>query len=134
MQIRLATQNDYLSICRSLQNKGQYWNTPARVKQDVKLNRLYIAISHDKIVGQVALENKPEFGYIGIVRLCVYNKKDYGKGIATALIQYICDLGLENLGGTPFIENATTCNLFEKFGFKEQYTFENKYKFYLKKS
>lgn len=63
---------------------------------------------------------------------CVYSKKSQGKGVASALINYICSLGLGALGAIPWNDNPAMCHVFEKFGFEYQYTFNTFYKFYKK--
>lgn len=134
IKIRYATNNDTIRIIRAIQNKKMDYNTPTHIKNDIANNRLIIAVDEktNKILGQVALEPKPAFDYIGVCRLCVYSKKSHGKGVASALLKYICSLGIDNLGATPWDNNPTTCHLFEKFGFKYQYTFLEHYKFYKK--
>ena len=133
MIIRYATTDDTLRIVRALQNKKLDYNTPQRVKNDIELGRLIIAVEGGKILGQVALEPKPEFDYTGVCRVCVYSKRSQGKGVASALLEFVCGLGIENLGATPWDTNPQMCHLFEKFGFEHQYTFDTHYKFYKKR-
>lgn len=130
MEIRYANSNDTLKIIRAIQNKKMEYNTPAHIKADIQNHRLIIAVEGDKILGQVAVEPKPQFNYTGICRLCVYSKRWQGKGIATALIKYVCGLGLTDLGATPWDTNPVMCQLLEKFGFKYQYSFLDHYRFY----
>jgi len=132
MEIRYATKKDYKKISRSLYNKKISYNTPLHAKNDILSNNLIIAIDNGKILGSVALQDKPEFDYMGVCRVCIYNKKNNGKGIASALLKYVCSLGIENLGATPWNTNPTMCHLFEKFGFEYQYTFMEHYCFYKK--
>ena len=130
MEIRYATDKDLIHIIRAIQNKKLEYNTPTHIKEDIKNNRLIIAVDNNKILGQVALVPKDEFNYIGVCRVCVYSKKNMGKGIASALLEYVCNLGIENLGATPWDTNPSMCHLFEKFDFKYQYTFLEHYCFY----
>lgn len=130
MKIRYATQDDMIRIIRAIQNKKFDYNTPTHIKEDIANNRLIIAVDDNKILGQVAIVPKPEFDYTGVCRLCVYSKKSEGKGVATALLEFVCALGIDNLGATPWDTNPTTCHLFEKFGFTFQYSFLEHYRFY----
>ena len=132
MEIRFATLEDTLSIVRSLQNKHINYNTPAMVKEDIKNHRLVIAIDNNKIVGQIALVYEPNYAYTSLKRLCVYNNKNRGKGIASALVQFVCETVNTPLGASPWTENTACINLFKKFGFKYQYTYLENYNFYLK--
>lgn len=132
MEIRYATQADAMRIMRALQNKKIDYNTPSQAKEDILNNRLIIAVINNKIVGQVALVPKKKFNYTGVCRICIYSKRNEGKGIASALLEYVCGLGIEDLGATPWDINSSMCHLFEKFGFEYQYTFLEHYKFYKK--
>jgi len=132
MEIRKATANDLIHIIRSLQNKDIEYNTTFHAKEDIMNNRLFVAIIDDKIVGSCAIVEETEYNYTAIKRVCVYNKKNCGKGIASALIGYICGLGIDNLGATPW-NNPSMIRVFEKYGFTYQYTFMENYRFYLKK-
>lgn len=132
MEIRFATLEDTLSIVRSLQNKHIDYNTPAMVKEDIKNHRLVIAIDNNKIVGQIALVYEQNYSYTSLKRLCVYNNKNKGKGIASALVQFACETVRTPLGASPWTENTACINLFKKFGFKYQYTYLENYNFYLK--
>lgn len=130
MEIRYANSNDTLRIIRAIQNKKLDYNTPAHIKTDIQQGRLIIAVEGDKILGQVAIEPKPQFHYTGICRLCTYSKRWQGKGVATALLNYVCGLGLTDLGATPWDNNPVMCSLLEKFGFTYQYSFLEHYRFY----
>ena len=130
MEIRKATEKDLIHVIRGLQNKGIEYNTTIQAKEDLRLGRLIIAVDGKKVIGSCAIVPELNYGYIAIKRLCIYNKKNCGKGIATMLIKYICGLGYERLGATPW-DNPPMIRLLEKQGFEYQYTF-GKYNFYLK--
>ena len=131
MEIRKATREDLIHVVRSLQNKGIDYNTTAQAKTDILNNRLYVVVDNNKIIGSCALVEETEYNYTAIKRVCIYNKKNCGKGIASMLIKYICELGIENLGATPW-NNQGMIRVFEKCGFTYQYTFLENYNFYLK--
>ena len=132
MIIRQATEKDTIRIIRAIQNKHMDYNTPADVREDVNAQHLIIAEENGKLLGSVAVFYKPHRGYYAITRVCVYSKKSHGKGVASALIQYVLSLGLGEYGATPWNDNPAMCHIFEKYGFKYQYTFNTFYRFYKK--
>lgn len=132
MEIRFATINETKSITASIRNKKIEYNTPAMVKEDIQKSRLVVAVEDGKILGQLAMVEELEWGYVAIKRLCVYNKKNGGKGIASALIQFACEQTEKPLGASPWTENTACINLFKKHGFEYQYTYLTNYNFYLK--
>ena len=132
MIIRQATEKDTVRIIRAIQNKHMDYNTPADVREDVKAGHLIVAEENGKLLGSVAVFYKPHRGYYAITRVCVYSKKSHGKGVASALIQYVLSLGFGEYGATPWNDNPAMCHIFEKYGFKYQYTFNTFYRFYKK--
>ena len=132
MIIRYATKEDTLHIIRSIQNKRMDYNTCEDVKHDIELGRLIIAVENNKILGSVAVVYKAHRGYHAIMRLCVYNKKNKGKGIASALIDFVISLNLGVYGVTPWSDNAAIIHILVKRGFVYQYTFKENYNFYKK--
>ena len=132
MTIRYATEKDTVRIIRAIQNKHMDYNTPADVREDVNAQHLIVAEENGKLLGSVAVFYKPHRGYYAITRVCVYSKKSHGKGVASALIQYVLSLGLGEYGATPWNDNPAMCHIFEKYGFKYQYTFNTFYRFYKK--
>ena len=132
MIIRYATKKDTVRIIRAIQNKHMDYNTPADVREDVNAQHLIVAEENGKLLGSVAVFYKPHRGYYAITRVCVYSKKSHGKGVASALINYVLSLGLGEYGATPWNDNPAMCHIFEKYGFKYQYTFNTFYRFYKK--
>lgn len=130
MEIRKATMNDYFSICRSLQNKKINYQTPAHAKSDIQNQSMFILVDNGKILAQCSLIEEPDYFYTAIKRLCIYNKKNYGKGIADMFIKYFVSNTQTPLGCTPWEDNAAMRHLLEKNGFIYQYTFLNYYCFY----
>ncbi len=134
MEIRYATKADQLSIIRAIQNKGMDYNTTADVKNDIALGRLLIAVENDKILGSVAIVYKAHRGYYAIMRMCIYSKTSRGKGVASALVDFILALNLGEYGATPWGENEAMVHILVKRGFVFQYTFNENYNFYKKSS
>lgn len=132
MIVRPATNADTIRIIRAIQNKHMDYNTPFDVREDVKNNRLFVAEENGKLLGSMAVVYKPHRGYHAIMRGCVYARSSSGKGVASALVDYILSLGYETLGATPWADNGAMCHIFEKRGFEYQYTFKENYKFYKK--
>ena len=132
MTIRYATKNDELSIIRAIQNKHMDYNTTTDVKNDISLGRLLVAVENGKILGSVAIVYKAHRGYYAIMRMCVYSKRSKGKGVASALIDFVLALELGDYGATPWNDNPAMIHIFVKRGFIYQYTFEKNYDFYKK--
>lgn len=132
MTIRKATEKDTIRIIRAIQNKHMDYNTPADVREDVKNGVLFVAEENGKLLGSMVVFYKPHRDYYAITRGCVYSKKSRGKGIASALVDYILSLDLGVYGATPWDDNPAMCHIFEKRGFVYQYTFKENYKFYKK--
>lgn len=132
MTIRKATEKDTIRIIRAIQNKHMNYNTPADVREDVKNGVLFVAEENGKLLGSMVVFYKPHRGYYAITRGCVYSKKSRGKGVASALVDYILSLDLGVYGATPWNDNPAMCHIFEKRGFVYQYTFKENYKFYKK--
>lgn len=132
MIVRWANENDTIRIIRAIQNKKMDWNTSANVREDIKNHNLIVAEDNGKLLGSVALKYKPHRGYYSFLRMCIYSKKSTGKGVASALIDFALALGYKCYGGTPWNDNPAMIHIFEKRGFKYQYTFKEKYNFYKK--
>ena len=132
MTVRKATEKDTIRIIRAIQNKRMDYNTPADVREDVKNGVLFVAEENGKLLGSMVVFYKPHRGYYAITRGCVYSKKSRGKGVASALVDYILSLDLGVYGATPWNDNPAMCHIFEKRGFVYQYTFKENYKFYKK--
>ena len=134
MDIRYAGAADTIHVVRSLQNKNIAYNTTEQAKEDIAAGRLLVAEIDGRLVGSIAIVPEPNYNYTALKRLCVYNKKDHGKGIANELIKTAASLVNGPVGGTPWTTNPITTHLFEKNGFIYQYTFAEKYQFFLKNS
>ena len=134
MTIRFATKEDEIRIIRAIQNKHMDYNQPTHVREDVRSNRLIVAEDKGKLLGSCALVYDSHFGYYAIKRLCVFAKTSRGKGVATAMVKWLCDyFSMLKIGATPWTTNPTMCHIFEKLGFEYQYTFSTYYMFYLLK-
>lgn len=132
MTIRRATEKDTIRIIRAIQNKRMDYNTPINVREDVENDVLFVAEENGKLLGSMVVFYKPHRGYYAITRGCVYSKKSRGKGVASALVDYILSLNLGVYGATPWNDNPIMCHILEKRGFVYQYTFKENYNFYKK--
>lgn len=132
MTVRFATPADTIRIIRAIQNKRMDYNTPQDVREDVNAGRLIVAEENGKLLGSVAIVYKAHRGYYAIMRMCVYAKTSTGKGVASALVDYVLALGLGTYGATPWNDNPAMIHIFVKRGFEYQYTFKKNYDFYKK--
>ena len=132
MTIRKATEQDTIRIIRAIQNKRMDYNSPAHVKTDITAQQLIVAEENGKLLGSVAVFYKPHRSYYAITRMCIYSKRSKGKGVASALIDYVLALGLGDYGCTPWNNNPAMIHILEKRGFVYQYTFKKNYEFYKK--
>lgn len=131
MKIRLATEKDYSKIYHALNRKGIDYISARHARDDIEKQQLFVIEENGELLGQCALVVENDFGYIAIKRLVVYNKKNSGKHIAQQFIDYFKSLNIENLGCTPWTENAKMRAILERNGFVHQYTFMTCYEFYL---
>jgi RimJ/RimL family protein N-acetyltransferase len=132
MTVRFAMPADTIRIIRAIQNKRMDYNTPQDVREDVNAGRLIVAEENGKLLGSVAIVYKAHRGYYAIMRMCVYAKTGTGKGVASALVDYVLALGLGTYGATPWNDNPAMIHIFVKRGFEYQYTFKKNYDFYKK--
>lgn len=130
MTIRLACAEDTIHVVRSLQNKKMSYNTPAHAKDDIANGYLYVMEDCGKIIASCAFFPSHR-GYMAIKRLCIYNKKNKGKGIAKEFFAFFSSMPYPAFGCTPWNDNPAILHVVEKAGFKYQYTFNEKYCFYL---
>ena len=132
MEIRKATNNDYIRIVRSIQNKKIDYITPAHVKEDIANNRQFVMVDNEKVVAILSLVYDTNYNYYAMKRLCVMNKKNQGKGFAKAMLAYVSKQTTEKVGCTPWIDNGAMRHTLEKLGFGLEYIFEKKWCFYSK--
>lgn len=126
--IRLATQNDKLSIIRSAQKKQTDYMTTTQLCKDIDNNSLIITIDNaiHKIVGWCALDFacQQTHGYCGIKRMMIPNKKYRKRGIASLMIQWIIqEYPKLKFGGTPWIDNFAMRKVLADNGFTLSYYF-----------
>ena len=133
MELRKASGMDWVRIFNAMCHKDEIpFCTPTQVLYDFQNNREYIVVEGEKILATVSLVEEPQYGYTAIKRLCILNKKNQGKGIARFAIHEIQKMVKGKIGGTPWIDNAPVCHLFESEGFTLQYIFNEKWCFYVK--
>lgn len=132
MFIRLATKDDYCYISHALASKGIDYNKPSHAKTDIAAGRLYVLVNEEgKVIAQCALVEERDFNYIAMKRMLVYRKENCGKGAMHMFIEFFSQFGCP-LGATPWMENERTKHILRKHGFEYQYTFSEKYEFFLK--
>lgn len=132
MLIRLATKSDLSYIMHALAPKKIEYIKPSQAKQDIEQNRLYVLEHNNKIIAQCALVSEAQFNYVAIKRMTIYNNSLKFKGVANIFIEYFNTLNL-SLGATPWTDNEKMKHILIKNGFQYQYTFLEKYEFFLKK-
>ena len=133
MQIRKGTPSDYIHIVRSIQNKHIEYITPQHIKEDINNERLYLLEENNKIIGSISLVYDSQYKYYAMKRLCIYNKKNCGKGYAYMLLAYLTNTQ-NKIGCTPWINNEAMKHMLSKLGYKLQYIFNEKWCFYLKEA
>ena len=117
MELRKASGMDWVRIFNAMCHKDEIpFCTPTQVLYDFQNNREYIVVEGEKILATVSLVEEPQYGYTAIKRLCILNKKNQGKGIARFAIHEIQKMVKGKIGGTPWIDNAPVCHLFESEG------------------
>lgn len=120
--IRKATLEDIRQLSYHLRNKGIEYFTVEQMKKDVENGSMYLLIIDGKIIGSVSLV-ETNFGWLGIKRLCIFNKKNGGKGYARQLLTYVVNSTNEEICITPWIDNAPMTRLVESIGFELEYIF-----------
>lgn len=133
MTIRKSTKEDYISIIRSIQNKGLSYITPSLIKRDIELDRQYIMTNDcGKIVAICSLVYDHDYNYYAIKRLCIPNKKNRGKGYAQKMLAFMSKQTSAKVGCTPWSDNKAMIKMLTKLGFTLEYIFNEKWCFYSK--
>lgn len=131
MYIRLATTADISYITHALAKKAIDYIKPSTVREDIIANRLYVVIENEKPIAQCALVAEVDYNYTAMKRMVIYRKENCGRGLADMLIEHFSSMDLA-IGATPWTENERIKHILRKHGFKYQYTFSEKYEFFLK--
>lgn len=132
MYITLATTEHISYITHALAPKQIDYIKPSQVKEDILQGRLYVIIHEGKPIGQCALVEEKTHNYLAMKRMVVYRKDCQVRGIANMFIEYFAQLDCP-IGATPWSENEKMKYILRKNGFEYQYTFLEKYEFFLKK-
>ena len=132
MIIRFANNSDLPFIVREIEAQDMDYNTPADAREDIAAGRMIVAEDNGIILASVIVKYKAHRDYYAIMRMCVYSNNSRGKGVASALIDFILSLNLGTYGATPWDDNPAMLHIFEKRGFVYQYTFKKHYCFYKK--
>ena len=133
MEIRKATQADYIHIVRAIQNKGISYITPSHVRADVTEGRQFVMVNNGKVIAILSLVWDAQYQYYAMKRLCVTNKRNNGKGYAQEMIRFVSACADGKVGCTPWADNGAMRHTLEKLGFQLEYIFEKKWCFYSKK-
>ena len=131
MYITLATSEHINYITHALAPKRIDYIKPSQVKEDIKQGRLYIIIHEGKPIAQCALVEETNHNYTAMKRMVIYRKDNKAHGIADMFIKYFSQLDCA-IGATPWTENEKIKYILRKNGFEYQYTFLEKYEFFLK--
>ena len=131
MTIRKSTKEDYISIVRSIQNKGLDYITPALIKKDIELGRQYVMTNdRNKIVAMLSLVEEPNYNYFSMKRMCVPNKKNRGRGYAKMMLDYVSQQTTKKVGCTPWTDNKPMRKMLVDAGFTLEYIFNGHWCFY----
>lgn len=133
MYIRLATIEDYNYIAHALAPKRIDYIKPSQAKEDISAARLYVIVDGQKPIAQCALVDETEYNYTAMKRMVIYRKANRGRGVADMFIEFFSRLN-QPIGATPWTENERMKHILRKHGFEYQYTFSEKYEFFLKKA
>ena len=91
----------------------------------------YVIIENEKPIAQCALVAETAYNYTAMKRMVIYRKENRGRGLADMLIEHFSSMNL-TIGATPWTENERIKHILRKHGFEYQYTFSEKYEFFLK--
>lgn len=133
MEIRKAVASDLKKIVNGVRVKGLDYITPMHVREDILKDRQFVLVDNGKIIAILSLVEDHTFHYYAMKRLLILNKKNYGKGYAQALLQYVSTQAPGKVGCTPWVNNGAMRHMLEKLGFSLEYIFEEKWCFYSKK-
>ena len=130
--IRQATQNDYIRLLRSIQNKKESKSYINReyLQSDIANHNCYIKEENGQILAMISLIFDNHYQSHYLKRLIIPNKKNRGKNISEEMIRYFQDNFQYSLSITPWENNIPMRKIIEKLGFKFQYKFLEKYMLY----
>jgi N-acetylglutamate synthase-like GNAT family acetyltransferase len=132
MFIRLATTADISYITHALAPKQIDYIKPNQARADVESGRLYVLEHEGQLIAQCALVREERYNYIAIKRMVAYKRSCKVRGVADKFITHFINMG-HTLGATPWTENERMKHILTKNGFVYQYTFMDKYEFFLRK-
>lgn len=133
MELRKASRKDLMKVCRAI---GYKTNLPyIRVEDamsDFLHDRLYVVAEGEKVFATVSLVPEPNYGYTAIKRLCILNKRNCGRGVASFAVRELLKVVKGKVGATPWTDNIAMRNILESNGFTLQYIFEERWCYYAK--
>lgn len=131
MLLRLATMADFNFIKSALLSLDIPYINPLHAINDIQKQQMYLLEENGKIIAQCSLIPEEEYNYMAIKRLVVYPSSNRHRGIGQIFLDHFISIGFPALGCTPWNDNAPMLHLLIKNGFKWQYTFLEKYEFFL---
>lgn len=132
MELRKASTMDWVRVFNAVCHKHIDYITPDQTFDDFKTDRLYVVAEGSKVYATVSLVEEPNYGYTAIKRLCILNKRNYGKGIARFALRELQKVVNGRIGATPWMDNIAMRNLLESEGFIMGYTFNTIWCYYWK--
>ena len=133
MEFRKASRKDLMKVCRAI---GYKTNLPyIRVEDamsDFLHDRLYVVAEGEKVFATVSLVPEPNYGDTAIKRLCILNKRNCGRGVASLAVREFLKVVKGKVGATPWTDNIAMRNILESNGFTLQYIFEERWCYYAK--
>lgn len=134
MELRkVITVEEVQKIERAVALKKLPYCTSTQIASDYYVyNRLYVVVEGKKILATLSLVEELDYGYTAVKRLCILNKKNYGKGIARFALHEVQRLVSGRIGATPWDDNIAMRKVLESEGFTMKYKFEQKWCFYVK--
>lgn len=132
MELRKATHTDLIKVIRAIGHKDLPYITKAIVDMDYRHRRMYVVADGEKVLATVSLVEETLYGYMAVKRLCILNKRNYGKGIARFALHELQKVVNGKIGATPWKDNCAMRHILESEGFTLQYTFNEVWCFYAK--
>ena len=132
MELRKATHEDYRTVWYAVRPKKIKYCTAGMITNDYLYDRLFVVREGGKVIATVSLVPETEYGYTAIKRLCILNKRNCGRGVASFAVRELQKVVRGKCGATPWSDNIAMRKLLESEGFTLQYIFDGRWCFYAK--
>ena len=132
MELRKATHKDYMTVWYAVRPKKIKYCTANMITNDYLCDRLFVVREGGKVIATVSLVPETEYGYTAIKRLCILNKRNCGRGVASFAVRELQKVVRGKCGATPWSDNIAMRKLLESEGFTLQYIFDGRWCFYAK--